>query len=253
MARSLASCLVLVVLATTVPAAAAQQQSFSADYSVTLLGLPIAKARFDSTFTADSFTIDGSLTSSGIARIFDKTTGTTRVEGSIGRDGAFPRTFRSHYDSGRKKSRTTIRFARGTVSSVENKPEPKRGETWIPVAEDHLRAALDPLTSTLIRTSDPDAVCNRTIRAFDGEMRADLQLSPRGPADSNGRVTCDARFVAVSGYRKGRKQIDFLQTRSRIAITFAPLGKTGFFTPVDASVGTQIGPVRITAQRIEAR
>src|SRR5690606_7850754 len=151
MGRTLASCLVLATLAGIAPAAASQQQSFSADYSVTLLGLPIAKARFDSTFTTDSFTIDGSLTSSGIARIFDKTTGTTRVEGSIGRDGAFPRTFRSHYDSGRKKSRTTIRFARGTVSSVENTPEPRRGETWVPVAEDHLRAALDPLTSTLIR------------------------------------------------------------------------------------------------------
>ncbi|WP_244648651.1 hypothetical protein [Mesorhizobium sediminum] len=89
-----------------------------------------------------------------------------------------------------------------------------------------------------------------------GIRRRDARRSTafaRGPADSNGRVTCDARFVAVSGYRKGRKQIDFLQTRSRIAITFAPLGKTGFFTPVDASVGTQIGPVRITAQRIEAR
>src|SRR5690606_38954903 len=143
----------------------------SADYSVTLLGLPIAKARFDSTFTTDSFTIDGSLTSSGIARIFDKTTGTTRVEGSIGRDGAFPRTFRSHYDSGRKKSRTTIRFARGTVSSVQYTPVTRRGETCVTLAEDHLRAALDPLTSTLIRTSDPDAVCNRTIRAFDDEMR----------------------------------------------------------------------------------
>jgi hypothetical protein len=253
MARPLALLVVLVALAGTVPPAASREQSFSADYSVTLLGLPIARARFDSTFTADRFTIDGSLDSAGLARIFDRTTGTTRVEGTIGKDGAHPRTFHSRYDSGRKKSRTTIRFARGSVASFENTPEPKRGDTWIPVARNHLRAALDPLTSTLIRTSDPDAVCNRTIRVFDGEMRADLRLSPRGAADSRGRVTCDARFVPVSGYRKGRKQIDFLQNESRITITFAPLGSTGFFTPVDASVGTQIGPVRITARRIEAR
>lgn len=253
MARPLASFLVLAALAGTVPSAASQRQSFSADYSVTLLGLPIARARFDSTFTADRFTIDGSLTSSGIARIFDRTTGTTRVEGSIGRDGARPRTFQSRYESGRKKSRTTIRFARGAVASFENTPEPKRGETWVPVAQDHLRAALDPLSSTLIRTSDPNAVCDRTIRVFDGEMRANLKLSPRSPADSRGLVTCNAHFVPVSGYRKGRRQIDFLQNESRITITFAPLGATGFFTPVDASVGTQIGPVRITARRIEAR
>ena len=82
------------------------------------------------------------------------------------------------------------------------------------------------------------------------KVAEDPQAAAQEAREEAGR---DARFVAVSGYRKGRKQIDFLQTKSRIAITFAPLGETGFFTPVDASVGTQIGPVRITAQRIEAR
>jgi hypothetical protein len=230
----------------------AHAESFRADYSVTLLGLPVAKARFDSTFTDDRFVIEGSLQSSGLARIFDRTRGTTRVEGAIHRGEVRPRAFRSNYESGRKKSRTTIRFARGGVSSYENTPEPRRGNTWVPVSESHLRAALDPLSSTLIRTDDPAKVCNRTVSIFDGEMRADLRLTPRA-APKDGRVTCDARFVPVSGYRKGRKQIDFLQNESRITISFARLGGTGFYTPVDASIGTQIGTLRVTANRIETR
>ena len=40
---------------------------------------------------------------------------------------------------------------------------------------------------------------------------------------------------------------------SRIAITFAPLAGTGLYTPVDASVGTQVGTLRIVATSIEAR
>lgn len=251
MRRPLAPLVFLAALAgASVPAHAAE--SFRADYSVTLLGLPVAKARFDSTFSGDRFVIEGSLSSSGIARIFDRTRGTTKVEGAIQGGEVRPQSFRSTYESGRKKSRTTIRFSRGAISGFENTPEPRRGDNWVPVAESHLRAALDPLSSTLIRTDDPARVCDRTISVFDGEMRADLKLSPRS-APKDGRVTCDARFVPVAGYRKGRKQIDFLQNESRIVVSFARLGATGFYTPVDASIGTQIGTLRITASRIQTR
>ena len=243
--------LLMAPLLLTAPAANSAEQSYRANYTVTLLGLPVAKARFDSTFTARDFRIEGSLSSAGIARIFDKTTGTTKVEGRIGKEGAQPRTFSSAYKSGKKSSRTTIRYAGGRVSSVSNTPEPRKGKTWVEVRESHLRAALDPLSSTLIRTEDPGKVCNRTIQVFDGEMRIDLKLSPR--KSEGERITCDARFVPVSGYRQGRKQIEFLKNQSRISITFAELGETGFYTPVDASVGTQIGTLRIAATHIAAR
>lgn len=233
-------------------AAAAQPQSFRADYSVTLLGLPVASARFTSTFTDRDFRVEGSLSSSGLARLIDDTSGTTKVEGRIGRDGVEPQTFSSAYKSGKKHSRTSISYSGDTVSSVSNTPEPRRGKNWVEVRPDHLKAALDPISSTLIRTSDPERVCNRTVQVFDGELRADLKLIPHSTAQ-DGRVVCDARFVPVAGYRKGRRQIEYLENQSRITITFAQLGDTGFYTPVDASVGTQIGTLRITATRIEPR
>ena len=233
-------------------APAPAEQSFRADYSVTLLGLPVARARFDSTFTQRDFRVEGSLSSAGIARIFDKTSGTTKVEGRIGRDGVQPRSFSSAYKSGKKQSRTSIRYSGDTVASVSNTPEPRRGANWVEVRQSHLKAVLDPISSTLIRTSDPARVCNRTVQVFDGEMRADLKLTPRGEPQGE-RVVCDARFVPVAGYRQGRKQIEFLRNESRITITFAKLGDTGFYTPVDASVGTQIGTLRITASSIVTR
>ena len=233
-------------------APAGAEQSFRADYSVTLYGLPIAKARFDSTFTDKDFRVEGSLSSAGLARLFDKTSGTTEVEGRIGRDGVSPRSFSSAYTSGKKQSRTRIRYAGNTVSSVSNTPEPRRGKNWVEVQGSHLKAALDPISSTLIRASDPASVCDRTVQVFDGEMRADLKLTPGSPPQGD-RVICNARFVPVSGYRKGRRQIEFLKNESRITITFGRLGDTGFFTPVDASIVTQIGTLRITATNIAPR
>ena len=35
-------------------------------------------------------------------------------------------------------------------------------------------------------------------------------------------------------------------------VTFAPLGQTGIYAPIRASVGTQIGPLTIRAGRFEA-
>lgn len=249
------SALGLAALLALAPAAGAgaETRAFRADYTVTLLGLPVAKASFDSTFTAGRFDIEGSVSSSGLARIFDDTRGTTRAQGVIRRDKVIPATFDADYVSGRKKGRTAIRFSGGDVKSVVNTPEPKRNPaTWIPVSAGHLRAAVDPLSSALVVASSPAQVCARTVRFFDGELRADLKLSPNG-APQGDRITCNASFVPVAGYRKGRKQIDYLRNESRIAITFAPLAGTGLYTPVEASVGTQIGTLRILATRIEAR
>lgn len=232
--------------------AAAQAQSFHADYSITLLGMPVGKATFVSNFSDKAFRIDGQLSSAGIARLFARTTGTARVEGTIRRDGVEPRHFSSEYKSGKKHSVTAIRYAKGRVASYENRPEPRKGRTWVEVSNAHLARALDPLSATLIRTSDPAKVCNRTISFFDGELRGDLALG--GPnLSENGTVTCAARFTPVSGYRQGRKQIEYMRTQGRMSITFAPLGSTGFYAPIDARVGTQIGTLRITATRVAAR
>ncbi|TKT75274.1 DUF3108 domain-containing protein [Aquamicrobium sp. LC103] len=239
-------------------ASPAGAEAYSADYSVTLYGLPVAKARFDSSFGKNSFEIRGALSSAGLARVFDRTEATTTVRGSIGRNGPQPHSFVSNYTSGKKQQKTTISFDRGGIREAVNVPRPKkRGKDWIHVTDAHLRAALDPISSTLIRANGPEEVCNRTIKAFDGEMRADLKLTHQKTGPIRGfrgeAVTCSARFIPVAGYRKGRSQIDFLQNRSRITIAFMRLGDTGFYTPVDASVGTQIGTLRITASRIETR
>lgn len=235
--------------------AAADQQSFRSEYQVTLHGLPVATAHFDSVFTKDSFSVEGRLASSGLGSLFSRTRATTKVQGAIAGAGPQPRTFVSRYTQGKKKGSTTIRFKGDTVASAVNTPETKRGSNWIPVPADELKAALDPISSTLIRAGNPAEVCNRTIRFFDGELRGDLKLSHRGTQEVNGfkepAVACNARFVPVAGYRKGRKQLEYLKEKSRITIAFARLGNTGFYTPVDTSIGTQSGTLRITAKSIK--
>lgn len=244
-----------VAVATAAPAATTE--SFSAHYSVTLYGMQIARMSFESEFNTDTFNIDGSVSSSGIARVFDRTRGTTSVSGAIGPNGLSPQRYEVSYTSGRKQQRTTIQFGRGGVESTVNEPAPRRrGNDWVAIADGHLRAVMDPITSTLVRASDPQSVCNRSINVFDGEMVATLALSHASTGPAMGfadAVTCNARFVPVAGYRKGRADIEFMKNESRISITFARLGAMDIYTPVDATIGTRIGTVRVRAERIAAR
>ena len=65
-------------------------------------------------------------------------------------------------------------------------------------------------------------------------------------------MTCRMHFEPVSGYRKSKRALDYLKNQSRIMVAFAPLGKTGIYAPIHATVGTQIGTITVTARRFEA-
>ncbi|RUM97705.1 DUF3108 domain-containing protein [Pseudaminobacter arsenicus] len=245
--------------ASAVPAAAeTKAASFQSEYSLSLLGFTVARSSFSSTFQGDRFSVRGSMASAGLAKIFDSTKGTISASGRFSGPRPRPESFASDYVSGKKAQRTEISFARGNVARTVNVPPlKKRGSDWVPVATADLRAVADPISATLVRADNPKEICGRTVKMFDGEMRADLVLNysstePVSIAGYEGKaVFCNARFVPVAGYRKGHRSIEYLRNRSKIAIAFAPVGTTGIYAPIYATVGTQIGTVTIRARKFE--
>ncbi len=252
--RMLPALLCALLLAT--PAGASGKQTFLGVYHVSIFGFPIAESRFASRLDGDEFYIKGTLRSAGLARIFDRTDGITEVTGRFGEKVIVPASFALSYQSGSKRGSTEIAFQNGRVVTVSVKPERKqKGPNWVPLDPAQLAEVTDPLTASMVRAASLADVCNRTLRVFDGEMRADLQLSflrirPFSTTGYSGDVVdCRARFVPVAGYRKTNSSMQYLQTRSRISISFAPLGESGVYAPVKAEVGTKIGTVRVYASR----
>lgn len=234
-------------------------QVFGADYVVSIYGFTVARSHFTSRISDDNFRLEGSISSAGLAAFFDDTKATTVATGRFVKNATLPDAYSVSYTYGKKAKRTTLAFAGGKVSKITNVPPlEKRGKDWVPLAAKDLIAAIDPISAVLVRAPSFDAVCGRTIKVFDGELRADLQLAhvASGPVDIGAyrgeAVVCKARFVPIAGYRPGNKSIRYLRDRSDIRITFAPLGKTGVYAPIHAAVGTQIGTVTFRARRIEA-
>lgn len=234
--------------------------AFYGEYVVSFYGLPVASSTFRSSFRDDRFAMEGTLSSAGIARIFDSTTASVTVNGRFSGRNPRPTGYSVSYSSGGKDKRTALSFSGSRVSSVVNEPPlKKRGKDWVPVTGKHLASVTDPVSAVLVRASGLDDVCGRTVSVFDGELRADLKLGAGKPenvetaAYSGEAVTCDARFVPVAGYRPGNKSIAWLRDHGAITVTFAPLGKTGIYAPIHATVGTQIGTITLYARRLEAR
>lgn len=232
--------------------AVAQPQVFESGYTVSYLGFTLARSEMRSSFEGDRYSVRGKLSSSGLASFFDTTTGGMKVSGRIGAKRAYPELYVVSYKTDEKKKRTIIRFGGNKVTETENVPPLRQRKNWVAVSAPDLDDVSDPISGTLLRAKKAGDVCGKTIRLFDGEMRLDLALSPAGTEDWNGveAVTCSARFVPVSGYKRDKRAIAFLRDHSEITIAFARLGTLDIFAPVRASIGTEIGTITVSADAV---
>ncbi len=244
-----------VVLAGMSPAPEAHAANFRGEYTVSYFGLTIAKSTFDSRIDDAGFSVDGTVSSAGLAKIFDSTKGAASASGAFKGNVTQPSQFRMNYREGKRKQMTALGFRAGAVVSTENVPPlKKRKKNWVPLNADDLQDVLDPLSAGLIKASSPDEVCGRTLKLFDGEMRMDAALrstenSSEVEKYGDGVVTCRVNIKPISGYRRDRRALIYLEKKSKIVVVFAPLGATGVYAPVYATIGTEIGTVTVRVKR----
>lgn len=238
--------------------AAAEPKRFRGEYSLSFLGLSVARATFDSRIDSLSYSVEGTVRSAGLARIFDDTRGTLSASGAFAGGDVRPRHFRADYVSGKKRGVVDIRFKGGDVDEVVTVPPPRKRRNWVPLGPGDLEAVADPMAALLIPADGPRGVCGRTVKLFDGELRADLKLTfvSAGKAQAAGyegeTVTCRLGFNPVAGYRKDKRALAFLKSRSRMKVVFAEVGETGIYAPVHATIGTEIGTITMRVRRVEA-
>ena len=87
--------------------------------------------------------------------------------------------------------------------------------------------------------------------------RRKLALSPGRTAPftagkaSGEAVVCSVRYVPVSGYRKGRKDIEYLKSVTGMEIWFAKTATLKLYAPVYAKIPTRYGTVHVTAEKFD--
>lgn len=251
--------MLLTAVAVMLVAGAAQQAGaepvqIRTDYSVTLIGLPVASARFVTEVDGKSYTISGDLRSSALSDIFSKIRGNASVSGKVTRSKLEASDLLVTYTSGPKKQRIAITFKDGNVRSTVNEPEARtQGADWVPLRKGDLRAVLDPLSALVFPAGA--AVCPRSLPIYDGQSRITLHLTQKSsrPFRTKGftgeAIVCAVRFEPNSGYRKTSSSIRYLRGLKGMEVWFGKHEAADLYAPVYAKVPTKIGQVVVAATR----
>lgn len=253
--RSGLASVVTFLLAAASPALAQTPGRHVADYRITLAGFTIATASFDAILKERDYSVAGRFRTAGIAGLITSISGETSAEGVVQAGQLRPSDYRLIYRRDERSRIYDVKMRNGTVMSTSIEPPPRRSpENWVAVRDGDLRRVVDPLSGLMIPAARGDRVCSATLPVYDGETRMDVVLSDKGSRSfSVGRKTldvrvCGARYVPKAGFRRGRKDIEYLKAQA-MEIWFAKSETVGLYAPVYARIPTKTGNLQITATR----
>ena len=246
------------------PASAAEWTSFSGSYTVSLAGLSLGKVNLDATLNDDAYRLAGGGKIGGVAQLFAQGRGRVSSVGTFSRGRPVPTRYDYWEISDGEELTIGVALKGGNVVSASVVPPLDRMDERVPVTEAHKRGVVDPLSMLALPVSDVQKglagdACNRTLPIYDGRSRFDITLRHIGSDTvsaegySGPAVVCKVFFKAVSGHRKGRKEIKEAESQADIRVWLAPVGDTKVFAPFKMTAKTSVGTASITARRFLAQ
>lgn len=233
-------------------------QTLKVNYDVTLAGLTLGKADLSSTFEGSKYKMQAGVKLSGLAKLLTGGKGAATAAGAIA--GAQPQPASFAVTSRSSDDQRTVRMGldAGNVAAVEIVPPIEEKPDRVPVAEEHKKGVVDPVSALLMPAvasgSLTDAAnCNRTIPVFDGAARFDVVLSygetktAEVPGYSGPVLVCKARYIPISGHRSLRPSTKFMEDNKDMSVWLAPVAGQRVLVPVRVAVRTMIGMSVIAA------
>jgi Protein of unknown function (DUF3108) len=241
--------------------AEAAAASFSTEYSVRLVGIPIGTAGVDAEFSDGRYAISFAGRVGGLARLFSHASASAAAAGETGDDGLWPSEYRHQWTEDDETERARVRFRNADVTEISLERPVRHKEQDVPVTQEHKRNVLDPASAFLWPATAGAApeTCERTLRLFNGRHRFDLVFrysrteifrasdgSYSGPA-----VVCAMRYTPLSGYRRSKASVRFMAENRDMEVWMAPAAD-GFVAPVKIRVRTKYGRLVLEARRFAA-
>jgi len=231
---------------------------------VSYKNVPVATLMKTVNLTGNAYAIAGRVKSSKLVSSLRKSKGNFSSQGIISGRKIVPTVQKLNYRSGKKRSNSTMTFAKGNVVDMTAKPAIKYKKNSVAVTAAHLKNVLDPVSTLLFPIAEGaqpsgTSVCNRTIQVFDGKNRMQLKFSYKGETTGrakgfSGQVyTCSVRYTPVAGHRLTSKSTKFMQTQRDISVQMAQIGETNMFGLFGFYVPTRYGVARGTASSFQTR
>jgi hypothetical protein len=241
---------------------AAQAETIKAHYALSLMGLSIGSAFASGVVEPQTYRVDISMRTTGLANLVNNTKGAATASGGLSTLGPSPSSYANTTSNNDETRTVRMSLASNAVRAVEVRPEPWDVDARIPVSESNKKRVVDPV-SALIMSVPPGqdltgpAACDRTISVFDGVTRFDVALSYAGAraAQTKGYsgpvVVCAARYTPISGYRPDSKSTRYMAENREMSVWLAPLPEARVVVPMRIEIRTGAGQLVIDAADFE--
>jgi Protein of unknown function (DUF3108) len=243
----------LLMLASAGSMSANAQAKLEAQYTATLLGLPIGHISWTIDLNNSRFSSVATGSIAGFLRLFLDAQGSVVADGRLTNGKPAASNFQLKLLAGKWSDEIGIVFsgnrAKETVLPTSSSPSP----AYVPIKDADRVGASDPMTALIVyvggngATTVPQA-CERTVAIFDGHTRYDLRLAferfgVAHPTEGyQGEVVvCSAKFLPVAGYDPKHFLVTYLAAQHETEIWLAPLSGTRLLVPYRASISTPMG------------
>ena len=224
---------------------------------MTLSGIPVGKAYLSMQLDNGAYVMRGSAKAYGASKIFSNAKGVSSSHGRYDNGRIVATGHELQYSSKKKKGTVKISFNDAGVEESHSVPIVRYGPDAVKVEPAHLRAVLDPVSTSIVAVNanqidNGPAICNRTLPVFDGKNRFNLRLRFKGirklvtKGFKGISYVCSARYVPVSGHRPHKKHIKRLTANKSIEIGMARIGMTPVYGLIQFAIKTRFG--RITGK-----
>jgi hypothetical protein len=262
--RSIANLAIITALLCSTPPARAVEapKPVAITYAVSIAYIPIGTARFSQSFHGNTYQLHLAAEFTGLIRMFFAPALSADAEGIDASGHLLAQHYTMLVDHPDDPQRVDMKMAGGNVISSElDPPLPERADR-VPVLPEHKKGVIDPLSGFLIPaplSKAPQAAknCDHVLPVFDGAGRFDISLMPDTDLvfDAEGyqgaAIRCLVRYTAISGHRAKKTNVTFMENNRDIMVTLAPLPSKPYLVPLEISVATLIGNLRLQAIKVE--
>jgi hypothetical protein len=189
--------------------------------------------------------------------------GVTSSYGLMTANGPVPQNYTFRYATNDRREAIELRFQQKMVSDIIINPPAHPGSRNVPVTAADLQNVLDPLSAVVLLSQarlnrhGGDA-CDKRIPIFDGRIRYDLVLSPKGTRTigAAGKLrgqayVCRVGYVPIAGHRLGKQGADYATGNTGIEVWLVPLPEAGLLVPYYVHVPTPAGTASMVTAKFD--
>jgi hypothetical protein len=251
-------------LAAPLPAAAGSGVTLEASYIIAISGLTIGRADVRSRFTDHGYAAAISGSTYGVSRLVSDAQATLSGAGRVVGGTIVPASYNLTTSEEGFQTSVNMTMRGRSVVALEAVPSLPLASDRVPITPAAKQDVVDPVGAFVIALDRPNmapqAICDRTVRVFDGWKRFDIRLSFKeshkvddGDSAYVGDViVCAARYQPVAGHRTSDDSVTFMADNKRLEIGLARVKDTNYMVPYTILIGTKVGDLTINARTFTA-